>query len=84
MIVTFAALLRVRAADKPPGPAPTIATFGSACEEEGSTPLEIAIPAVMRRSPLHLPIVRNTARRRTGRCGWVCQAALFESATYTV
>jgi hypothetical protein len=62
MMVTFAALLRLRAADSPPGPAPTITTRCSSGEEGHSMTSLIAMAVFRSQAYVHMPSVTTSLK----------------------
>ena len=71
-MVTFAALLRLRAADNPPGPAPTITTLCSSGDEGHSMQSIIAMLVFCLNVQLHMPMVNMTMVHETCRFGICC------------
>ena len=62
MMVTLAALLRLRAADSPPGPAPTMTTRRSSSDWEDSSVQPVAAMTPGSPVALHMPILTTSLK----------------------
>jgi hypothetical protein len=62
MMVTFAALLRLRAADNPPGPAPTMTTRCSLLDWEDCSVQAVAAMTLGSPVALHMPTLTTSLK----------------------